>query len=163
MPIVSNTWSTTFQSGSNTRTSLVCFGKLRGQQRKLNSTPLVMPCVLSIPISQCIEWLLGTAYPMHWATVYFCGHCYGHLTSNIVESLNVWLLQARGLPIEGMLEAIREKLMGWFAERRDFATKHHDLRLVPEVHSYLCNEGSNGRGFKLQSTHQATGHGNTDQ
>src|SRR5579859_8026500 len=111
-----------------------------------------MPCVLSIPISQCIEWLLGTAHPMHWATVYFCGHCYGHLTSNIVESLNVWLLQARGLPIEGMLEAIREKLMGWFAERCDFATKHHDLRLVPEVHSYLCNEGStNGRRFKLQS------------
>jgi len=66
-------------------------------------------------------------------------------------------------PIEGMLEAIQEKLMGWFAERCDFAAKHHDLRLVPEVHSYLCNEGSNRRRFKLQLTHQATGHGNTDQ
>jgi len=99
---------------------------------------------------QCVEWLLGTAHPMHWATVYFRGRRYGHLTSNIAESLNAWLLQARSLPIEGMLEAIREKLMGWFAERRDFATKHHDLRLVPEVHSYLCNKSStNGRRFKL--------------
>ena len=85
--------------------------------------------------SQCVKWLLGTTHLMHWAMVYFCGHHYGHLASNIAESLNAWRLQARGLPIEGMLEAIWEKLMGWFAERRDFATKHHDLCLVPEVHS----------------------------
>lgn len=38
--------------------------------------------------SQCVEWLLGTVHPMHWAIVYFRGHCYWHLTSNIAESLN---------------------------------------------------------------------------
>ena len=61
--------------------------------------------------SQYIEWLLDTAHPMHWATVYFRGHHYGHLISNIAESLNAWLLQARDLSIEGMLETIWEKLM----------------------------------------------------
>ena len=70
---------------------------------------------------------------MHWATVYFPGHRYGHLTSNIAESLNSWLLQARDLPIDRMCEAIRVELMGWYVERHEFATKYEELCLVPEV------------------------------
>lgn len=83
--------------------------------------------------SNCVDWLLKAAHPMHWATVYFPGRRYGHLTSNIAESLNSWLLHARDLPIEGMCEAIRAKLMAWYVERREFAAKHHELHLVPEV------------------------------
>jgi transposase-like protein len=83
--------------------------------------------------STCVDWLFKAAHPMHWATVYFPGCRYGHLTSNIAESLNSWLLQARDLPIERMCEAIRVKLMGWYAERREFAAKHEELHLVPEV------------------------------
>ena len=89
--------------------------------------------------STCVNWLFITnAHPRHWATVYFPGRRYGHLTSNIAESLNSWLLQARDLPIEGMLEAIRVKLMGWYAERRGFATKRHELLLVPQVNPLQC-------------------------
>jgi zinc finger SWIM domain-containing protein 3 len=62
--------------------------------------------------STCVDWLLTNVHPRHWATVYFPGHRYGHFTSNIAESLNSWLLHSRSLPIEGMLEAIRMKLMG---------------------------------------------------
>lgn len=54
----------------------------------------------------------------HWAELYFSGHRYGHLTSNIAESLNAWLLDAREKPIFAMLEHIRQQLMRWFAERR---------------------------------------------
>ena len=81
--------------------------------------------------STCIDWLYENAHPMHWATVYFPGRRYGHFTLNIAESLNSWLLKARDLPIEGMLEAIRRQLTIWFAERWGFATKHHELHLVP--------------------------------
>jgi len=90
--------------------------------------------------STCVDWLYTTAHPMHWATVYFPGRRFGHLTSNIAESLNSWLLKARDLPIEGMLEAMRMKLMAWFTERRGFAAKHHEFLLVPEVDNlrYKC-------------------------
>ncbi|MCO5561613.1 hypothetical protein L7F22_015234 [Adiantum nelumboides] len=40
-------------------------------------------------------YLLNTSPPSHWATSYFKGKRYGHLTSNITESLNAWLLEAR--------------------------------------------------------------------
>ena len=88
--------------------------------------------------SMRVDWLFNNAHPMHWATVYFLGRRYGHLTSNIAESLNSWLLKARDMPIVAMLETIHTKLTGWFAERRSFAAKHHELRLVPEVCQFLC-------------------------
>lgn len=80
-----------------------------------------------------VDWLLSHAHPMHWAEVYFSGHRYGHLTSNIAESLNSWLLQAREQPLLPMLETIRHQLMHWFVERRDSAVKLNDAFLVSEV------------------------------
>jgi len=47
---------------------------------------------------------------------------YGHLTSNIAESLNSWILKARELPILAMLETIHHQLMDWF-------TAHSKLEL----------------------------------
>jgi len=64
------------------------------------------------------QWLQENAPPEHWAELFFEGRRYGHLTSNISESLNAWLLRARELPVLPMLELIRQKLMEWFAERR---------------------------------------------
>ena len=81
---------------------------------------------------EAVTWILSHADPKHWVEVYFEGHRYGHLTSNIVESLNSWLLQARELPILPMLELIRDQLMEWFAERRAADAKIGGL-LVPEV------------------------------
>jgi len=63
-------------------------------------------------------WLLDHASPEHWAEIFFVGRRYGHFTSNIAESLNSWLLEAREKPILPMFEQIRHQLMGWFAERR---------------------------------------------
>jgi hypothetical protein len=60
-------------------------------------------------------WLQTHADPKYWAEIYFEGRCYGHLTSNISESLNSWLLHARELPILPMLETIRHQLMIWFS------------------------------------------------
>jgi hypothetical protein len=68
--------------------------------------------------SDCVDWLLGTTSPEHWAELYFHGRRYGHLTSNIAEAFNSKLLEAREMPILAMLEEIRHQLMGWYAERR---------------------------------------------
>jgi transposase-like protein len=62
-------------------------------------------------------WLIKMG-PKHWAEAYFLGRRYGHLTSNISESLNSWLNPAREQPIGPMLESIRTHLMEWFEERR---------------------------------------------
>jgi transposase-like protein len=58
-----------------------------------------------------VRWLLKTAPAKYWAELYFPGCRYGHLTSNIAESLNSWILEARDMPILGMFEKIRHQLM----------------------------------------------------
>lgn len=68
--------------------------------------------------NDAVNWLLDHASPTHWAEIYFPGKRYGHLTSNIAESLNAWLLRARELPILAMFETIRQQLMDWFTTRR---------------------------------------------
>ena len=61
--------------------------------------------------ASAIDWLFSHAKPEHWAEIYFQGRRYGHLTSNIAESLNSWLLEARNMPILAMLERIQHQLM----------------------------------------------------
>src|SRR5436190_21659315 len=63
-------------------------------------------------------WLLNHADPIHWAEFLFIGQRFGHLTSNIAESLNAWLLKARKKSILGSFEDYRNKLMDWFDVRR---------------------------------------------
>ena len=65
-----------------------------------------------------VEWLELQAPKEHWCEYYFAGNRYGHITSNIAESINAWLLDAREKPILAMLEQIRHQLMDWFAKRR---------------------------------------------
>ena len=65
-----------------------------------------------------VPWLYEHANPAHWAELYFPGRRYGHLTSNIAESLNSKLLPARQMPILGLLESIRSTLMDWFSQKR---------------------------------------------
>ena len=48
----------------------------------------------------------------------FPGKRYGHLTWNIAEALNAWILEAREMPVLPMFERIRHQLMDWFTKRR---------------------------------------------
>ena len=43
-------------------------------------------------------WLMNEAKPEYWAECYFNSRRYGHFTSNIVESLNSWLMSAHEQP-----------------------------------------------------------------
>ena len=67
---------------------------------------------------RCVDWLMETTSPDHWADLYFKGKRYGHLTSNIAEAFNAKLMAAREMPILAMLEEIRHQVMGWFTARR---------------------------------------------
>ena len=60
---------------------------------------------------KALEWLLGHVAPEHWAELYFPGRRYGHLTSNIAESLNSAILAAQEKSILAMFESIRIQLM----------------------------------------------------
>ena len=53
------------------------------------------------------EWLFDNAPKEHWAELYFEGKRYSYYTSNIVEFLNSWILEACELPILPMFETIR--------------------------------------------------------
>ena len=83
-----------------------------------------------------VTWLLEHAKAEHWAELYFPGRRYGHFMSNIAESLNSWLLDAREKPILVMFEQIRHQLMGWFTERRTLKDKTPGL-LVAKSSEYL--------------------------
>ena len=63
------------------------------------------------------QWIRDTN-PAYWANAMFIGHRYGHYTSNIVESFNAWILEAREQPVLQMMETIRRQLMNWFVERK---------------------------------------------
>src|SRR5262249_18478305 len=89
----------------------------------------------------------------HWAELYFPGRRYGHFTSNIAESLNSWILEARELPILAMLEKIRQQLMEWFAVRRVKEVETQGLlvsKIATAIQTLITTRGSRYR--YLQST-----------
>jgi zinc finger SWIM domain-containing protein 3 len=91
---------------------------------------------------KAVPWLLEHAKPEHWAEIHFLGRRYGHLTSNIAESLNLWLLEAREKPILAMFEQIRHQLMNWFTTRHPSEDKTLGL-LVAKSANHLQSVTNN--------------------
>lgn len=79
----------------------------------------------------CADYLIGIGFE-HWARSHFPGNQYNIMTSNVAESWNAVLREARELPIMPLLEYIRSKLMTWFAERRN-VSKRERGRITPRV------------------------------
>ena len=59
---------------------------------------------------QAVNYLRNSGLEL-WATSRFPGKRYGHNTSNIVESLNNWILEERKLSIVDLLHALWCKTM----------------------------------------------------
>ncbi|XP_043692138.1 uncharacterized protein LOC122642661 [Telopea speciosissima] len=89
-----------------------------------------------------------------WATAYFEGTRFGHLTANIVESLNTWILEASGLPIIQMMECIRRQLMTWFNERRELSMQWTTI-LVPTAESRVTEALERARTFQVLRANEA--------
>ncbi|KAL5835363.1 hypothetical protein ACOSQ4_014860 [Xanthoceras sorbifolium] len=105
-------------------------------------------------ISQEAAYWIRRIPPRLWATAYFEGSRFGHLTANIVESLNTWILEASGLPIIQMMECIRRQLMTWFNERRETSMQWTSL-LVPSAERRVAEALERARTFQVLRANEA--------
>ncbi|CAI9761407.1 unnamed protein product [Fraxinus pennsylvanica] len=92
--------------------------------------------------------------PRLWATSHFEGTRFGHLTANIVESLNSWILEASGLPVVQMMECIRRQLMTWFNERREASMQWTSL-LVPSAERHVSEAIERARTYQVLRANEA--------
>jgi hypothetical protein len=89
-------------------------------------------------------WLEQAGYA-NFVEAEFEGHRYGHLTSNISESINAWLNAERNQPVGHMLESLRGKLAMWFEQRREFGASRMNGVIVPTVVPKLQESIQKGR------------------
>ncbi|CAH1431824.1 unnamed protein product [Lactuca virosa] len=89
-----------------------------------------------------------------WATAYFEGTRFSHLTANIVESFNAWILEASGLPIIQMMECIRRQLMTWFNERREASMQWTSI-LVPSAERRVSEAIDRARTYQVLRANEA--------
>ncbi|CAN0892831.1 hypothetical protein LINGRAHAP2_LOCUS17797 [Linum grandiflorum] len=99
-------------------------------------------------ISQDAAYWIRRIPPRLWATAYFEGLRFGHLTANIAESLNSWIQEASGLPIVQMMECIRRQLMTWFNERRETSAQWTSI-LVPSAERSVAGALERARNYKV--------------
>ncbi|KAI3845712.1 hypothetical protein MKX03_024617 [Papaver bracteatum] len=105
-------------------------------------------------ISQDAAYWIRRIPPRLWATAYFEGSRFGHLTANIVESLNSWILEASGLPIIQMMECIRRQLMTWFNERRETSMQWTTI-LVPSAERRVAEALERARSYQVLRANEA--------
>lgn len=105
-------------------------------------------------ISQDAAYWIRRIPPRLWATAYFEGTRFGHLTANIVESLNTWILEASGLPIIQMMECIRRQLMTWFNERRETSMQWTSI-LVPSAERRVAEALERARTYQVLRANEA--------
>lgn len=78
----------------------------------------------------CSDW--ETTGFEHWTRAHFKGRRYNIMDSNIAESWNAVIKEARENPLICMFEYIRTSVMSWFAIRRAKAMKNKEV-LTPNV------------------------------
>ncbi|CAN6981444.1 unnamed protein product [Brassica oleracea var. botrytis] len=104
--------------------------------------------------SQDAAYWIRRIPPRLWATAYFEGQRFGHLTANIVESLNSWIAEASGLPIIQMMECIRRQLMTWFNERRETSMQWTSI-LVPSAERRVAEALELARTYQVLRANEA--------
>ena len=102
-----------------------------------------------------VDWLLSHTSLEHWAELYFPGRRYGHFTSNIAESLNSWLLEAREIPILAMFECIRHQSMKWFTACRNIDKDTQGLivsKIARQIQTAVNNHARRYRYIQVTNT-----------
>lgn len=84
----------------------------------------------------------------NWTNAHFQGQRYGEMWSNVAESFNSWIRDARNLPITKMVDLIRSKLMNQMAIRRKEASKWGSV-LCPNMDARLSTELDKGRTWRI--------------
>ncbi|CAN7062787.1 unnamed protein product [Brassica oleracea var. botrytis] len=94
---------------------------------------------------KCAEYLLDVGVE-HWARSHFSGNRYNVMTSNLAESWNSVLREAREYPVIPLIEFIRGKLTAWFASRREAAEKNSGA-LTPKVSGIVTDNFEHTGGY----------------
>ncbi|KAI4350092.1 hypothetical protein L6164_010613 [Bauhinia variegata] len=105
-------------------------------------------------ISQDAAYWIRRIPPRLWATAYFEGQRFGHLTANMVDYFNPWILEASGLPIIQMMECIRRQLMTWFNERRETSMQWTSI-LVPSAERRVAEALERARTYQVLRANEA--------
>lgn len=96
----------------------------------------------------CADYLIRIGLE-HWARSQFGGARYNIMTSNLAESLNAALSEAREYPIVPLLEYIRSMMMGWFSVRRESSAKNVGV-LTPKVADILNKNFAKSTGYAVK-------------
>ncbi|XP_013660420.1 uncharacterized protein LOC106365541 [Brassica napus] len=96
----------------------------------------------------CAEYLEGIGFE-HWTRSHFKGNRYDIMTSNIAESWNAVLREAREYPVLPLVEFIRSKLMTWFSTRREAGLTDSD-GLTPRVVAILAWNFETSVGYNVE-------------
>ncbi|KNA21318.1 hypothetical protein SOVF_044030 [Spinacia oleracea] len=92
--------------------------------------------------------------PRLWATSYFEGTRFGHLTASMAESVSPWILEASTLPMVQMMENIRRQLMTWFNERRELSMQWTST-LVPNAERQVAEAIEQARSYQVLRANEA--------
>ena len=84
-----------------------------------------------------------------WARAFFPSRRFGHVTSNISESMNWWLEKARHLEPVGLFSVYIRKLNGIFERRRQRYQSMLPHELPPNVSKTLAKAIERGRTLRL--------------
>ncbi|XP_020272593.1 uncharacterized protein LOC109847765 [Asparagus officinalis] len=91
--------------------------------------------------------------PEHWANAFFPDIRYGHVTSNVAESFNSWIREARLLRILQMVEHIRKQLMTRMNNRRIMACKWTSY-LCPKAEQIVRENMEKGRTLEIRQSRE---------
>ncbi|XP_048626905.1 uncharacterized protein LOC106349583 [Brassica napus] len=98
--------------------------------------------------ASCAYYLIGIGFE-HWAHSHFPGRRYNIMTSNIAESWNAVLREAREYPMLALVEFIRAKLMSWFSTRGSTISASLD-NFTPKVMEILVVNFESSAGFEVK-------------
>ncbi|KAL0713917.1 hypothetical protein Bca4012_020895 [Brassica carinata] len=96
----------------------------------------------------CADYLIRIGLE-HWSRSHFEGKRYNIMTSNLAESLNAELAEARGYPIVPLLEYIRTMVVRWFSTRRSAAAGNVNA-LTPNIAAMITRNFAIATGFKVR-------------
>lgn len=88
------------------------------------------------------------AKPEHWANSVFPGPRWGIMTSNVAESFNSWILEARHLSIPQMVDHIRLQIMQMMHSRR-IRGRGIQTHLCPDPEKVLQRNAEEGRKLSV--------------
>ncbi|XP_017231450.1 uncharacterized protein LOC108205860 [Daucus carota subsp. sativus] len=103
---------------------------------------------------EAYNWVIRSE-PDHWATAFFGGARYGHISSDFGRPFYSWVSDAKELPITQMVDSLRGKLMELFYKRR-IDSSQWETKLTLSMEEKLKNEISKAHSLQVTHLHDST-------